>query len=367
MLSCKLAVLPCALALLLPGQAPAQGPDAPPKPTKNAALKYWQAFVLVPRLSEAQVKVLYEEGNLKDPEVPKLLDACKDALHCLHLGARLPQCDWGLNYEEGPGSLMPHISKARELINLAVLRACYRCEQGKYQEAVDDALDGLALARHIGTDGLLISLIVQYAVEVRVQTEFAVYLPRLDAAALQKLAAGLDALPPGGTLRKGLKSEKEIAYQWLVGRLKDQPGRALVDIEQAAVAAAGGPKGALKQLEELEPVYDEMARLLACRYEEFPAKFAELRGKTAGNAFAKMILPAFEKCAIAEARGRANRELFRAAIAVVQGGPEKLKAIPDPYGDGPFEYRALDPGFELKSKLVVLNQQISLKVGQPRK
>ncbi len=56
--------------------------------------------------------------------------------------------------------------------------------------------------------------------------------------------------------------------------------------------------------------------------------------------------------------------LFKAAIAVVQGGPENLRDIEDPFGNGPFEYRALDHGFELKSKLLFKGQPVMLTVGK---
>ena len=56
--------------------------------------------------------------------------------------------------------------------------------------------------------------------------------------------------------------------------------------------------------------------------------------------------------------------LFQAALAVVRGGPDKLKEIKDPFGDGPFEYRALDKGFELKSKLLASGKPVTLVVGR---
>ena len=45
------------------------------------------------------------------------------------------------------------------------------------------------------------------------------------------------------------------------------------------------------------------------------------------------------------------------------GGPETLRDIPDPFGAAPFEYRALDRGFELKSKLLYEGQPVTLTVG----
>ena len=46
------------LALLPPRPAAAQAPDARPDLGANAALKYWQAFALLPTLDKDQEKLL---------------------------------------------------------------------------------------------------------------------------------------------------------------------------------------------------------------------------------------------------------------------------------------------------------------------
>jgi hypothetical protein len=58
--------------------------------------------------------------------------------------------------------------------------------------------------------------------------------------------------------------------------------------------------------------------------------------------------------------------MLLAAIAVIEAGPEKLESIKDPFGDGPFEYRKLDEGFELSSKLQAEGKPVSLVIGQKR-
>ncbi len=68
-----------------------------------------------------------------------------------------------------------------------------------------------------------------------------------------------------------------------------------------------------------------------------------------------------------ERRAQTQRELFKAALAVVQGGPDSLKNFRDPFGNGPFEYRRLDQGFELRSSLVVNGMPVTLTVGQAKK
>jgi hypothetical protein len=54
--------------------------------------------------------------------------------------------------------------------------------------------------------------------------------------------------------------------------------------------------------------------------------------------------------------------MLLASIAVVESGPEKLKEIKSPFG--PYEYRALDKGFELKSKAMYEGQPVTLTIGQ---
>jgi hypothetical protein len=71
-----------------------------------------------------------------------------------------------------------------------------------------------------------------------------------------------------------------------------------------------------------------------------------------------------DKLAAAQRRAQTQMALFKAALAVVQGGPDKLKDIQDPFGEGPFAYQPLDRGFELKSKLLYHNEKpVTLTVG----
>jgi len=63
-------------------------------------------------------------------------------------------------------------------------------------------------------------------------------------------------------------------------------------------------------------------------------------------------------------RHETQMALFKAALTVVKGGPDKVKDIKDPFGNGPFEFRALDNGFELRSKLPFKGRPVMLTVGR---
>ena len=81
-------------------------------------------------------------------------------------------------------------------------------------------------------------------------------------------------------------------------------------------------------------------------------------------ALTRGIQKAVDKVVAAQRRAAARLAMFKAAVAVVRGGPDKVKETKDPFGDGPFDYRAAGDGFELKSKLTYKGQPVTLTVGK---
>jgi hypothetical protein len=69
----------------------------------------------------------------------------------------------------------------------------------------------------------------------------------------------------------------------------------------------------------------------------------------------------------ANRRAETRMAMLLAAIAVLESGPEKLAGIKDPFGDGPFNYRKLEKGFELSSKLEDKGKPVTLTVGVKKK
>ena len=118
-------------------------------------------------------------------------------------------------------------------------------------------------------------------------------------------------------------------------------------------------------LEDVARVYDDLARVIALPRGEFAEQYPEFKRKTAAaNRLAAVLLPAVDKVRGVEDRNQARLALLMAAMAVADGGPDVLQDIRDPFGDGPFEYRAVDGGFELKSKLLHEGEPVTLIAGQ---
>jgi hypothetical protein len=373
------ALLP--ISLLLAPLAQAQIPDSDPHTAGNAALQYWQAFVLMPTLDKEQEELVekWSTVSLDDPQVAKLVENSRTSLMFLHRGAAMANCEWGLKYDDGMGMLMPHMSRARDLARLAALRGRYEFERGNWKVGRNDAQAIVTLGRHVGREPVLIARLVGILIEDLAVDLTAPYLLEHKAPYPQAMAM-FEALPPAATLSQTILVEKKYMCQWAIDKLKGEEkqkagaGLALwkkfIDGAKDADALDKMDKfdEILKRMEEVLPVYDELAGIAALPKDEFDARYPKFREQAKGaNPVVGLLLPAIDQVLAKDHRHKARFALLFAAIAVAQDGPEKLKEIKDPYGDGPFEYRKLDKGFELKSKLTFEGQSVTLVAGQGKK
>src|SRR5262249_16689020 len=204
--------------------------------------------------------------------------------------------------------------------------------------------------------------IVQLATESSVIDVAAVHLPNQDAKTLMGLATCLETLPPGGSLAESTRGEKECFLQHFRPRYENtsvneaiellrEDFRSLDDVLRKDVAseekareilkrAGGDVKGLLKSIDEATELYDELARISILPSAQFGRALAALWDKhKEPNPFGSSKERSdLEKMRYAVDRIEARFAMLRAAIKVVQGGTEQLKAIKDPLGDGPFKY-----------------------------
>jgi hypothetical protein len=266
------------------------------------------------------------------------------------------------------------------LARLAALHARAEFEQGHWKAGGEHVLAILRLARHVQVDPIMVNHLVGYVTEQVAIDAAAPYLPSLKGQMPADAAAALDRLPASPSLSGIMAQEKDSFLLWTVRELKAAEARkpgSWQDFWKGLFAGDENPDNrrvaesaktveqAVQMVESLIPVYGELEKLTALPWKEFDARYPEfVRKASADNPLAKVIVPAVDKVAAARRRAEARLAMFKAAIAVVQGGPDKLKEFKDPFGDGPFEYRALDNGFELKSKLIFKDKPVTLTVGK---
>jgi hypothetical protein len=346
--------------------------DAPCDLEANAALKYWQAFAQLPKLTDAEEHKLSEECLTAplDAHARELVDKSAYAFRMVHRAAAMPRCAWGLGIEEGIDLLIPHVQAARTMSCLACLRARIRFEDGHRAEAIDDLLDAITMGRHVSKDGTLIAVLMNFSIEHRTGETLARYLPQLDPATIKRVKARLAALPPAETPAQALTFEEKACLDWFIRKFKehedkeglltflstycshngDSPDQSRERGRTIFEECGGTLDGLLKMAEETRPCYAQAPRILELPLDQCEKQFQLEASKYARNPVFKTIFPPLVSLRRSQARTDVFRALLAAALDVQLNQPNALKNHADPVGGDQFEMVAFDGGFELRSK-----------------
>jgi hypothetical protein len=157
-------------ASLLFGAALASAQAKRPTETRNAALRYWMAFAELqdPPADKATAELLEKtaagEAPWDEAKLGPILDKNEDAILMMQRATKVPECDWGLEYDQGPAASIAYVPRARVLARLNTLYGMRLAAGGKTQEAIDTWLTGIRFSQHLARGGSLIfSLIAKMA------------------------------------------------------------------------------------------------------------------------------------------------------------------------------------------------------------
>jgi len=340
-------------------------PPMEPAGTANAALVYWQAFALMPKLTDSKTagqraEAIDYQGIDKpvDEESQKFLDqwASKYSLRMLHRGAEIDRCDWGLDLRRDGGELvLPHVDNARHLMRLSLLRARNHFDHGRYVEGIDDAIATMRLARHVGRDDVTVSLLGSYSIEHLAAFVVAAYLPKMPPESLDLLAKRLAALPAHASMSQAMANEQFLLDWFIAEYEKADPKRRLQlcrtltgSDEKAKILASAD---VLKLAADLRPLFADLPRLSSLPLDQLENAFKEqVNPKLRSNPLGEVLFPHLLAARRGEAGNQCRNLLLMAAVDVARRGPAALKDHRDPFGKGPFAYAAYDGGFELWSQ-----------------
>ena len=139
--------------------------ETPPE-TRNAALRYWMAFAEMqdPPSDKATQDLLEKtvagEAPWNEARLGSILDANGEAIRIMQRAAKLPVCDWGLEYGEGPRASIAYAPRARALARLNTLEGMREMANGNSQGAVDTWLAGFRFSEHLANGGPLIFTLI---------------------------------------------------------------------------------------------------------------------------------------------------------------------------------------------------------------
>jgi len=385
---------------LFAADPPAGGGAASP----NAAVFYWQAFAALPTL-EGDQKAKYEAAikSATEPvsdDLQPIVARFDTALRELHRARGVAVCDWNLNYDDGPMLLLPHLQKARELSRAALLRARLRFAAQATDDAVADVVAVLKMARDCGRSRVLVSLLVDIAIEHMATEVITANLACLSPQQLDSLAAALKTLPATPSGADCIRLEGQIFGDWMerfidaeAAKLDDPKAGGKVLDSLLTLTNGGSPTDAneadaaqrrkllesltvadvRESLRRLRADYAQLAQIASLppaerrgRWTEFETQLAETQNSTERTdvfrALSRLFLPAIGKVADREDQFHVRQQLVQLAIQVQRHGPDAIKGAAVP-NHGPVEYRQTGAGFELRCQPGSAEKPEVLQVG----
>lgn len=383
----KLAAVLAIAFSLASGRAAPGAVDMGPRTDINPALLYWQAAAVLPDRADQDHLFTNEwRGRTLDAPFEAQIATYDNAFKLLRQAARqTAPCDWGYDLTQGPELLLPGLAKAKLLAQAARLRVRWHLEHDRPVDARDDLLAAFVLARQVSRDGILISALVQIAIENILASGIAENWFRLSPETLQQILDGIAAAPARGTIRECVAAERISFKDWHARRIQEYRATARDEAEamersrellravlsgggeppdrgsptpEAIIASAGGTtEGLLRQLNELDALYDEAASLMSVPYDRFLPEIRIFNEKVANhpNLFVHVFFPVFEKCRLKEFAVQTKMAMLRAAFEYRRSGQAGLDQVQDPVFNEPFqfgrfEFNGVDRGFQLVSR-----------------
>lgn len=137
-----------------------------PPETRNAALRYWLAFAEIrdqttdKNTADLLEKTAAGEAAWDEAALGPILDRNQDAILALQRASKLPECDWGLEYEQGPNASIAYVPRARVLGRLNTLYGMRMAAKGNTEEAINAWLAGIRFSQHVARGGSLIFALI---------------------------------------------------------------------------------------------------------------------------------------------------------------------------------------------------------------
>jgi len=346
----------------------------PPDPD-NAALVYYQAFLLCEQQDEEARDALSEfakgERAVSD-EIREHVGRCQAAVESGTAAAGMQHCNWGLRYSQGFSMQLPHLAPVRLLHWIILSDARLHAADGDYRTAFDRCLDVRRMAQHVGDD-TLISMLVAVALDRSANARIRDFLSdsKADVETLQWLKdqmADMSGKLPSA--RRPMGYEREIAMEIMRPEKRDQLVKVLegtgaeITEEQLAMAdedflarnrayysefltelqtALGAPGGYEQRYRRLNELVEQMAR----------ASNTDTSA-TLTATFAPGLAKIYNQQVLAEANANVTQAAVDICIIRATTGtlPQKLPAgLPkDPFSGRDFEYEREDNGFVLRCR-----------------
>ena len=292
--------------------------------SNNAALRYWAALVEMrdnPYTEEATNKMLLAvmkgETAWNEEKMGPVLDVYADSIQTMQRGTKLPDCNWGLDYQLGNLKLMQTLMRSRGLEEVNTVEGVRQLAKGDSKAAVETWRAGIRFSQDVGRSGPLINAMIGSALLQDELLALANYAGagKLPQAQREELYAAVKAMPEDG-FDWGLAWGVEFAIgdQFLQQLRTSSNPKAIYE-----KYGYDAPKGLPPTTEEIRAYEDYMLAVQAALREptaEATARAADLESKTRRLGEPEQLLaPAFRLANNARAQVAKQRDELMRALA----------------------------------------------------
>lgn len=312
--------------------------DATPALGDNAALIYYSIWTMENR-DDAKVFSelcgLQEFGKALPQALHDALMRNQSMITRLIRATKMKHCDFGRDFSEGFGMLLPELAKMRALARLLVADADRCLVEGKPDDAAERYAAVFGLARHSGQDRVLISSLVSIALanftaDDLVDHKAAAMLTRAGRA---KVLAAIDRLngAEGFGLKRALDGERELAVTGTILKY-DGPdaGRRFADEVLGIMTAVADARPNEPQIEKIRQLDGAALRAEARKLDQFYDAAIKVWDSPSANETLKnmsdaasegeygllgtQLLPALSKCRASQDKGGETLRRISAAL-----------------------------------------------------
>lgn len=289
---------------------------------QNAALAYHQLRDAVTKEQGAALGngwTSRDEGPLTE-EHRKLLAEHRDYVQGILRATEIEDCDWGIQYQDGFGALLPHLGQLRGFCRVLLFDS-RRCLADNDKRGYVERVNGVyRLSRHASQGPVLISSLVGEAIQA---TAVAETRQQLDAGRLDvETARGLLNAARGNVgddthhYKDAIRMEAYLAVDWVKSRYTgaDAGKRLLAELsfmddgretETHDVAGMDG-EALAREAEKARAYYEEVQRIwddpdAARKFEEVQKRLEE--GKYGTFTF---LIASFERCHRSMVKGKSE-------------------------------------------------------------
>jgi hypothetical protein len=346
----------------------------PPDPD-NAALVYYQAFLLCEQQDEAARDALREfakgEREVSD-EIREHVARCRAAVDYGTAAAGMQHCNWGLRYSQGFSMQLPHLASVRFLHWIVLSEARLHAADGDYRSAFARCLDVRKMGQHVGDD-TLISMLVAVSLDRSANARIRDFLSdgKADVETLQWLEARMaDMSGKLPSVRRPLEYERDTAMDIMRPERRDQLIEVFegtgAEITEEQLATADADFLARNRayysefLTDLQTAlgapgsYEQRYRSLDDLVERMRKAAEEDTSATLTGVFAPQLQKVYNHQVLAETNANATQAAVDICIIRAKTGklPETLPTnLPkDPFSGEDFEYERKDDGFVLRCR-----------------